>query len=105
MVFSRLRWSALLLVLTACAVPSAVQAFDQKILPSSTELALMINFNQILKSEIAQSDLVKPYIEQAKDYLQKEVEKDAIADKYSKIAGIDLFRDVGNVTMVASGTK
>jgi hypothetical protein len=99
MQLSRRLWIAALCVFVGA---SAAPAQQVKILPADTELIFTINFQQMLKSEVAKE--YDPLIKIAKAKIEEALEDKGLA-KHLKKADFDLFRDLGSITMAVPGER
>src|SRR5581483_10879431 len=97
-------FAGLAAALLALALPglARAQSVPPKYLPPDTEVLVTVNLQQILNSEVAKGNA--ELLKQGKFLLENKLQETG-ADKYLAKAGIDLFRDVRNVTLAGPGTK
>lgn len=88
-----------LLALSLMVAPAGAVA--PKHLPSDTEIIFTVNFQQILNSQLVKSQ--KEAEAKIKEMLKQSPEGEN-AMRYLKKAGFDVYRDLRNVTVAASGS-
>jgi hypothetical protein len=89
------------LALAAAAFAAQANAADTKYLPDDTEIIFNINFKQILDSDLVKAQ--KDIIAQAKQQIENNMPGEA--EKYLKMIGFDVFRDLGSITIAAPAKK
>jgi hypothetical protein len=89
------------LALVVAAFASQASAADLKYLPDDTEIILNINFKQILNSDLVKAQ--KDVLAQIKQKIEENIPGEA--EKYLKMIGFDLFRDLGSITVGLPGKK
>src|SRR4051794_22276757 len=99
--FPRIAPLALVLAVALTSVARS-QSAATKYVPSDTEVVFTVNFEQILASEVAQSN--KELVQQARSMLESKLQEVG-AQQYLQKAGVDLFRDLRSVTVAGPGTK
>ena len=90
---------AILAIFGGTTVPA--RAIDPKLLPNDTEIAFTVNFQQLMKSELAKTH--KSLIDQVKDSMKGKLAEKG-ADKALERMGFDFFRDFGSFTVASPGS-
>jgi hypothetical protein len=96
----RLAWLAVVFALLPAF--ASAQSVPAKYLPKETELVFTLNFQQLLNSQQAKEQ--KELVKQLQFLLDNKL-TEVGAQKYLDKAGLDLFRDVGSVSLVGQVTQ
>jgi|ERR1051325_1014803 hypothetical protein len=104
MQFAHRLWVAAGCALALLVSASAVHAQQTKLLPNDTEMVVVFNLQQILKSEVLKGDEAKLLVEVVKAKVNKGLE-DKMLDKHLKNAGFDLFKDLTSITYAIPGGR